>query len=178
MLCQKCGKNQANTHFKQVVNGKVTELHLCADCARELGLQTLQVFDPFEEMPFNIHGAPFNINSLLGGMFTQTLPAAETPAKKCRFCGSTFEDFAQNALAGCANCYSEFSEELLPSIRKIHGKTRHVGKIPESASQTLKLSRELESLKNQLKQAVDEQEYEKAATLRDKIKEIEGKVNG
>lgn len=171
MLCQKCGKKPANTHYKQVVNGKVTEVHLCEDCARELGLNPLQMFDPFAAMPFNI-------NSLLGGMFSQALPETAAPAKKCPFCGSTFEDFAQNALVGCANCYHEFYDQLLPSIRKIHGKTRHVGKIPESASQTLKLSRELESLKGQLKQAVDAQEYEKAATLRDKIKEIEGQVNG
>jgi protein arginine kinase activator len=171
MLCEKCGKNPANTHIKQMVNGEVQEMHLCSECVKELGYEIFSSFSPFEDlMP--------SIGSFLGGLFTQSMPQqALSSPKKCSFCGSSFEEIAQNARVGCANCYSEFYTQLLPSIQRMHGKTKHTGKIPVSASDHLKLRHELESLKHKLEESVAAQDYENAAILRDKIKEIEGQVN-
>jgi protein arginine kinase activator len=171
MLCEKCGKNQANTLIRESINGNVKEIHLCGECAAELGYNNLfHTFNPFEDMAVNLQG-------ILGSLFSQGLPEQTVPSgKKCSFCGTTFEELAQSAMAGCANCYHEFYQELLPSIQRIHGKTRHVGKIPGTAGKELKLKKELEGLQKQLSDLVAAQEYEKAAILRDQIKDLEKKV--
>ena len=170
MLCERCGKNQANTVFKENINGRVSEVHLCERCAEELGYTNLFNFNPFGDMGLNLQG-------ILGSLFSQGLQPQEIPSgRKCSFCGTTFEELAQSAMAGCANCYREFYQELLPSIQRIHGKTRHVGKIPGTAGREIKLKKEIDGLKKQLGEAVDAQEYEKAAELRDKIKEMEKKA--
>lgn len=172
MLCEKCSKNEASFHFRENINGVVKEMHLCPKCAAELGYDSIigSTFNPFGAM--NI-----GVQNLLGSLFSQELPQSpEAEEHKCGFCGTTFEQFAQSAMAGCANCYREFYDDMLPYIQRIHGKTRHVGKIPATAGKQLKLQRELSELKKQLNDAVAAQEYEKAAQFRDQIKEIEKKV--
>lgn len=176
MLCGKCKQNEATFHFRENINGTVKEVHLCPSCAVELGydsiISDMSSFNPFGAMNFGIH-------NLLGSLFSQELPKRSVPSgHKCSFCGTTFEQFAQSAMAGCANCYREFYDEMIPYIQRIHGRTRHVGKFPAAAGKELKLQRELTSLRKQLNDAVAAQEYEKAAVLRDKIKEIEKKVDG
>lgn len=176
MLCEKCKQNEASFHFRENINGVVREMHLCPKCASELGynsiLSEMSAFNPFEEM--NV-----GVQNLLGSLFSQELPIGNASEEyKCAFCGTTFEQFAQSAMAGCANCYRKFYDDMLPYIQRIHGRTRHVGKIPATAGRQLKLQRELTSLRQQLNDAVSAQEYEKAAELRDKIKELEKKVNG
>lgn len=170
MMCERCGKNPANTYLKQVINGNVREMHLCESCAQELGYGVLSAMNPFN--------MGISFNNFLGGLFSQAIPQTAESTKTCPACGTSFEDFMQNAQAGCADCYGAFYEELLPSIQRIHGKTRHVGKIPHSASKSLRLNRELTGLRQQLNTAVEAQEYEKAAKLRDRIREIEKEVNG
>lgn len=176
MLCEKCNQNEATVHFRQNINGDIKEIHLCPQCAAELGYDS--VFSGFEDLsPFA--GLNMGIQNFLGSLFSQELPAQKVPqGHKCSFCGTTFEEFAQSAMAGCANCYNEFFDDMLPYIQRIHGKTHHVGKIPASAGKELKLQRELTQLKKQLNECVSAQEYEKAAGLRDKIKDIEKKVQG
>lgn len=174
MLCQKCNQNEATVHFRQNINGEVSEIHLCQQCASELGYDS--VFNELDE--FSPFGAlNMGVQKFLGSLFSQELPSLKVPStRKCSFCGTTLEDFAQTAMAGCAHCYDEFLNDMMPYIQRIHGKTKHVGKIPATAGKQLKLQRELTSLKKQLNDAVNAQEYEKAAELRDKIKEIEKKV--
>lgn len=157
MLCQKCGKNNAVTHVKRTVNGKTTEIHLCAACAKEEGLAKL-----------------FDINGFFGSLFAD--PSLKTAEKeeKCEGCGKTFREIAASGKAGCAACYTTFYDRLLPSLRQIHGKTEHVGKIPRGAGEEIRAKRELESLKEQLNTAIAAQEYEKCAVLRDRIRELEG----
>lgn len=176
MLCGKCNQNEATVHFRQNINGDVKEIHLCPQCAAELGYDN--IFSGFESLnPFA--GFDMGMQNILGSLFSQELPAKKMPqSRKCSFCGTTFEEFAQSAMAGCAHCYDEFLDDMLPYIQRIHGKTRHVGKIPASAGKELKMQRELTSLKKQLNDAVTAQEYEKAAQFRDQIKEIEKRVQG
>jgi protein arginine kinase activator len=176
MLCQKCNQNEATVHFRQNINGDVKEVHLCPQCAAEFGYDS--IFSGIEELsPFS--AVNMGIQNFLGSLFSQELPqkSPETE-RKCGFCGTTLEEFAQSAMAGCAHCYTEFYSDMLPYIQRIHGRTRHVGKIPATAGKELKLQRELSSLKKQLQDAVTAQEYEKAAQFRDQIKEIEKKVQG
>lgn len=172
MLCQKCNHNEATVHVRQNLNGEVREIHLCPQCAAELGYDS--IFSGLENVgPFS--GFQMGLQSLLGGLFSQELPQTtqRAPARKCSFCGTSFEDFAQSAMAGCAHCYSEFLDEMMPYIQRIHGRTRHVGKIPATAGRELKKRRELSQLRKALEDAVAAQEYEQAAKLRDQIKAME-----
>lgn len=93
----------------------------------------------------------------------------------CEYCGSTFNDIVKNGRVGCANCYSKFEDRLQPSITKMHGNAKHIGKnvtYTQEADEDITSETELEKLKNLLKEAIKEQRFEDAAVLRDKIKEM------
>ena len=172
MLCNKCGKKEASYYLEKNINGKVTKLALCPDCARESGEFK---FDPFGGM------------NLLGGLFgfpsISQIPPRDV--KRCTLCASTFEEIMKNGKVGCAECYKVFSDELEPTIRRIHGNHRHIGRRPlkfteaerksknEDTSQNNNEQNEIETLKRELGAAVKDENYERAAQLRDKIKELE-----
>ena len=96
---------------------------------------------------------------------------------RCEGCGATFSDIVRTGKAGCAKCYETFYEQLLPSLQRIHGKTKHTGKVPQSASQQAKKNHHLAQLKEQLNQAVEAQDYEQAAKLRDEIQSLQEEGN-
>lgn len=166
MLCQKCKAKEANTHVKSVVNGEYEEYMLCSDCAKEMGYTNLW------------SDVNSDFNSILGSFFSNALPA-RSETTRCPMCGSTYHDIAKSGQVGCANCYDLFLSELMPSIRRIHGNTTHCGKKPliskKENKTTIKSekSNAIDDLKQQLNDAVSEQNFELAAELRDKIKEME-----
>ena len=110
MKCQKCGANNANTHVKTVINGEIKEYDLCSECAKKMGYTN--IFGNFED----------EFSGLLGSFFGNSLPA-RTQATRCDFCGSSYSDIAKSGHVGCAKCYEIFGDQLLPSIRRIHGNT-------------------------------------------------------
>lgn len=165
MKCNHCGKNEANTHYKRVINGKKEEMYLCEECAKELGVMNDFSFEPFSMDTFfgNLLGAgAAALNSIAG-------------VDRCTYCGSSFNDIVNSGKVGCANCYDRFESKLNPSIEKLHGRTRHVGK---SVSYTVEEDEEQESvdeltkLKEEMKLAIKEQRFEDAAVIRDKIKNL------
>lgn len=167
MICQACGKKTATTHIKTVVNGKLTERHLCADCAREKGYGSL------------FGGLGLDLGNLLGGLMSGN---GEKEVLRCAKCGSTFEEIARTGKVGCAHCYRVFRGQLAPAVQRIHGTTRHKGKRPGSSALQIASGESrmtpvqetpLEEKKRLLKKAVEDQEYERAAVLRDEIKALE-----
>lgn len=167
MKCQKCGANNANTHVKTVINGEFKEYDLCSECAKKMGYTN--IFGDMES----------EFSNFLGSFFGNVLPA-RTQATRCEFCGSTYSDIAKSGHVGCANCYDVFADELFPSIRRIHGNTTHCGKNSSLArkAKEKKPTEEtkedkIKNLKAELDKAVAEQNFELAAELRDKIKEME-----
>ena len=163
MLCQNCGKNDATTHIKKIVNGDRTEMHLCANCAEHFGYGDL-----FSDFGFN-----------MGNMFANFLsdfPLSIGPATKtarCEKCGNSFDDIIRSGMLGCSDCYTTFYDRLLPSLQRIHGKLKHIGKVGQIMGETACKTNKIDSLKQELAKAVEEQNYEQAAILRDKIKEEE-----
>lgn len=169
MKCQKCKVKNATTQVKRVVNGEYEEYMLCADCAHEMGFDN--IFD--SSMPDMFGG-------LIKSLFGTALPA-RSQASRCPVCGSTAGDISNTGKVGCAECYRVFFSELMPYIKRIHGNTTHCGKSPEgpaiaekSVAEDARVS-EVVSLKEELDKAVQEQNFEYAAQLRDRIKELEGK---
>lgn len=174
MKCQHCNKNEATTYFKQNINGQITEMHLCEDCARELGV--MSSFSPEN----------FFADSFLGNLLGAGIPAMNiiSGVDRCESCGSTFNDIINSGMVGCADCYEKFARRLEPSLFKLHGNAVHVGKnisyteVPDpqkekSAAEAPQKSA-LDKLRDELKLAVKEQRFEDAAVIRDKIKDMTG----
>ncbi len=165
MKCQHCNEREATTHIKKNINGNKSEMHLCSECAAELGVAE-------EFAPEN-----FFADTFFGNLLGAGIPAMNvlSGVDRCECCGSSFNDIVKSGSVGCAHCYERFADKLEPSITKIHGKTKHVGKnvsytVEETENESPK--DKVESLKEELKQAVKEQRFEDAAELRDKIKEL------
>ncbi len=152
MLCEHCGKNVATTHYKSYINGKFTEKHLCGKCAALLGINE----NPF----FNAFSSVFGNNEL-----TES-------TKRCPSCGTSFNEIAETGLVGCSECYTHFRNELIPSVKMMHGTTKHIQKVqkPENTKEN-----EINKLKKELQKAIKEERFEDAARLRDEIKTEEGK---
>lgn len=161
MLCEKCGKHPATTHIRSVVNGVVREKNLCGYCAAKEGYNSL---------------GSNSLATMLASMFSDTLSALpDTAAKRCENCGSTFSDIAESGKAGCSECYKAFYSELLPYLKRVHGSVNHQGKIPNSAPLIVKPEEDsIQSLRNKLSMLIAEENFEEAAIVRDKIKEMEG----
>lgn len=159
MLCQSCEKRQASTHIKTIMNGELKEYNLCSECAAKLGYGSF----------FGDFG--LDLDKLFGS-FMESFGNTRT-SKRCPSCGSSFEDIAKSGKVGCAKCYEVFYEELLPSIQRIHGRTCHTGKLARSAGTEVRLKNEISTLQKELQQAIKTQEFEKAAEIRDRIRELE-----
>lgn len=165
MLCQSCKKNEANTHIKKIINGKVEEYILCDECAKKMGYGS--AFDDFN----------FNLDSFLGGLFTENISSKiNHETLKCKNCGSSFDNISSTGKVGCAECYTTFGDKLMPLIKRIHGNTNHSGKLAGAVSEEKKLENKINNLKAELNAAVKEQNFELAATLRDEIKKLESEV--
>lgn len=154
MNCEKCGKNQATIHTKIIMNGVATEKYLCASCWEE------------EE---NQMAGSFSFNDLLKGFMQQ--PTA-TQSVSCPACHMDLRTFKQGGLLGCAKCYETFAQLLEPTLKKIHGKALHEGKTPQRASSNAQPENEIDALKEKLADAVAKEDYENAAVIRDRIKEL------
>lgn len=164
MLCEKCGKNNATTHIRSVVNGVVTERNLCGYCAAKEGYTSL---------------ANNSLAEMLASMFGDVVASgAPVATRRCPCCGASFSDIAESGKAGCSECYKTFYDELLPYLKRVHGSTKHAGKIPNRAPLMAKPKTEtVDDLRMQLNQLVSEEKFEEAAVIRDKIKKLEGKEN-
>lgn len=161
MLCEKCGKNKATTHIHRVVNGVAWDMNLCSCCAHKSGYGDLGKLD---------------FTNMLGFLLNEDLNARPRVDRqeRCNCCNSAFSDIAQSGMVGCSNCYKVFYNQLLPSIQRIHGKVRHEGKRPRNFRVKVKDKKStIEELRKQLEAAVSREDYETAAKLRDKIREIE-----
>lgn len=163
MLCQNCGKNEATTHLKRIINGETAETHLCSQCSSSFGYGSM------------FSGFGLNLGDLFSGFFSD-IPVSRLSSRvlHCEKCGCSFDDIAKSGKIGCSDCYKTFFDKLQPSIQRIHGKTEHLGKFPLGAGEEVKFAHRLSELKDELNKAIDEQNFEKAARLRDEIREMEG----
>ncbi|HOX53923.1 MAG: UvrB/UvrC motif-containing protein [Candidatus Omnitrophica bacterium] len=161
MLCDICGKKQATVHLTEIVDEQMTELHLCDECAKEKSVQMEQ---------------QFGLADLLAGlsdMGKQVKEEAGPVTVKCLNCGLSYEDFRKVGRLGCSECYNTFKKSLSVLLKKIHGSNQHLGKTPLRLAKPVKTKSTLQELKDKLQRAIQMEEFEEAARIRDKIKELE-----
>lgn len=161
--CDKCDK-PATIHLTEIVNGQKIEKHLCEHCAEAEGI-TIKANIP--------------ISQLLEDFVLQTVGESEgeeasSATLTCEVCGMTFSEFREKGLLGCPNDYEAFREQLLPMLARAQdGNTQHVGKTPRRAGTAQQKQMAILRLRSQLKQAIAAEQYERAAQLRDEIKQMD-----
>ena len=170
MLCEECHMRPATVHITKIVNNEKTEMHLCEECAKEKHLSLSSSIGGF-----GFEDTGFSVAKLLSSFFE---PSSKTPIGsseefKCGRCGLTFQTFSKTGRFGCRQCFSTFKNQMNPMLRRIHGKTFHVGKVPKRSGGQIRIKQEIDRLKRELQEAVNAEEYERAAVIRDKIKELE-----
>ena len=150
-------------HFTQIMGGEMKTTHLCETCAAERGL------DPTPPTP------SFQLSNLLAQMGPGTAgSAASVVTGTCSFCGLELADFRESGRFGCPHCYTSFESGLRGLLRRIHGSTQHVGKVYLAADPTaVERSRRIEALERKLQRAVNSEDFERAAEIRDQIRAIE-----
>jgi len=163
MFCEVCKKKEATVHLTEIINDKVTKLNLCEGCAKSKGTE-------MEEH--------FGLNDLLAGLAdlgATTEPELLQTSAKCPSCGFTYQDFKKVGRFGCGDCYEAFKKQLGPLLKRIHGADRHTGKIPLMVGKTVKDTRNLQDLKAKMENAIQTEDFEEAARLRDVIKGMDKK---
>lgn len=161
MKCDRCEcTNSATLHITEIINeDQFEDLHLCEPCAKKY---------------FQEDQEPVATSKSLAEHMSSMDEAIVIPQHECSFCGLTFTEFRNTGgRLGCPNDYQEFREELLPLLENIHGEIRHCGKTPHRFPQTKQTQSELIQLRTQLKNAIVREDYEDAARLRDRIRELE-----
>ncbi|MBS4179703.1 UvrB/UvrC motif-containing protein [Lederbergia citrea] len=175
MICQECKERPATLHFTKVVNGEKTAIQLCEKCAQEKG-----------EF-FMMDGAGgFSFNDLLAGLLNldpsiqqaQSAPSPTHQIIQCEVCKMTFQQFINIGRFGCANCYEAFKGQMTPILKRLHsGNIQHGGKVPKRIGGSIHLKKQVQLLKEELRSLVVQEEFEKAAEVRDQIRSLENNLS-
>jgi protein arginine kinase activator len=167
MKCQICKNADASVHFKEIKNDEVTELHLCERCAQEKGFHSV------------VQNDKVSLAAQFQWMAENIAPDAEgAPGQVvCPDCGLRYSQFARTGRLGCSGCYKAFQGQLQPILRRVHGSTRHAGKAPGLEGKQRERREQMHRLHDELEDAVHKEEFEKAAKIRDTIRQLEKELS-
>ena len=163
ITCHNCGREtDGSVKITQIRGNQKTVVTLCRECASEMGFH-----NPLDQMPFPLA-------KILSSFVNQSLSsmAGELAGEACPNCGMTFAQFSQQGRFGCGKCYDTFRPQLETILRKIHGHSLHRGKMPSHNGDSRVSIREQERLESEYKLAIEREEFERAAELRDRLKDI------
>ena len=167
MTCSQCQEREAVMELTQVANGQVTKIHLCEQCAAERGLENAASLG---KSPLASY-----IAAMGQGMNSSAPSGSAELTFLCKSCGATLQDFRESGRLGCPDCYRTLGEPLRELLRRLHGATRHTGEryvVPGGSSESPAARSSLE-LREQLKRAIESEDFELAAQLRDQLKVTE-----
>jgi protein arginine kinase activator len=162
MQCDACQSEEATVFLTQIVNGKMQKVNLCPACAKVKGVD-----DP----------AGFQLTDLLMGLGASKDVESTASQHKCPVCGFTQTDLKKTGRLGCSNCYEVFAEQLGGMLKNMHKGIKHVGKAPAGRKAIREMKEALATMENDLADAVRSEDYEKAAELRDRIRDFRGGGN-
>lgn len=162
MVCDKCKERQASILVEQNINGESRKMHLCPQCAASFTVPIS--FNGLFQDFLNIM-EPFNLE--------RTNAVKEGPV--CRECGLSYNEFKKTGKLGCSHCYEAFDKEISLVFDKIQSNVSHSGKIPKKLGGDF--VRAVRGYREELKKAIENEEYEKAASLRDRIRAVEKEIS-
>lgn len=162
MQCENCGEREAEIHLTKIIQNELTTVHLCDECAEDEGVAAESA----------VGNAPLtDFLAEMGKDVTESM--LSTGSEDCPYCGTSASDFRKTGRLGCPQCYAHFEEQLRSLLRRIHGSTQHVGKLYLSeVDETDDEYSRLAALKRRLQQAIQIEDFEAAADLRDRIDEL------
>jgi len=158
MDCESCGERAAEVTLTEIEDSEMKTLHLCSNCAALKGVSVEGIDSPpIADLLAHIGGGSED-------------PAFAADAEECEYCGTRVEDFRKTGRLGCPQCYAQFAEQLRALLRRVHGASQHIGKIYVSADTEMQdAEARLTTLRRRLERAVEIEDFESAATLRDQI---------
>jgi protein arginine kinase activator len=167
MLCQICKKRPVAISYTQIINKKKTQLSICAKCAEDKGITN------------PIAGLPEMFGKILANILGE-LPREDDMEEKeilsshqhCPGCGISLDEFEKTGLLGCDQCYQTFEKELSVLLRRIHGSSKHIGSRPRPR-RVITTGKDMGKLRHELDQAIKKEQFERAAELRDMIRDAE-----
>lgn len=175
MKCDRC-ENEATVQEITIRDGARIETHLCEQCARQMGLAS-QSAVPLSELL-----TKYVLATGIGGA---AAAGRSAPATECPTCRLMWSEFRRVDRLGCPDCYTAFESQLGPLLERAHeGGSRHIGKSPSRVTARRAGTKEaappaddrvlrIATLRKQLERAVVEEQYERAAALRDQIRQLE-----
>ena len=149
MICQNCKKREATGYMEKTVNGVKARIYVCPECFKQA---QMEMFSSFDDL-----GLFSGLTSMSGGQI------------KCSKCGTSLREISNSCFVGCPYCYTELSEHLKPILRNIQSAAMHIGTEPSG-----EYDGGITELERQLKAAVQEENYELALKLQEKIRELKG----
>jgi protein arginine kinase activator len=153
----------ATVHLTDLAaDGGKKELHLCEECAQEKGVA--------------IKAQETTVADILSAILSSSQLSkqrSEFAKVSCPACGISYGDFLSSGRLGCGNDYEVFAKALMPFLEKVQGSAKHTGKVPSRVGEDVVKTNELIKLRQELRQAVQKEQYEKAARVRDRIQVLE-----
>jgi len=160
MKCECCNEAEATIHLTQVIDNEVKKLNLCQVCAQNNGIDL---------------NSPISITDVLLGLGQPGNQPATDLAEfdlSCSRCQMTRAEFKKRARLGCPECYNAFMGELSALTQAMHHSRQHVGKIPARQGNAARITAQVAALQKDIETAIAREEYEVAASLRDKIRTL------
>lgn len=166
MLCENCNHNKAVLSVKEILLGQEKNTFYCESCAIEKG---------FSDVLYSHH---LHMESLITSLLEQDkhLEEIDWKEKICN-CGYTLDDFKKNGILGCPQCYVTFKPVIMNLFDQLFGTHEHIGKIPARMKRHIQMLKQLELFNAELEEMLKNENYERAAYLRDRIKELKISLN-
>ena len=159
MMCDFCKSRPARARVTQVENGDLQRFYACRECAVNLGYGAIKI-NMAGHAPEHEAAAPVEVSA--------------DERATCPGCGMTYPEFRESAKFGCARCYSAFQNPLALLMRQIQAGTQHIGKVPTRIAEAQQFDDRIMSMRAQLQEAVRQEDFARAARLRDAVHEVEG----
>ncbi|MBI5153821.1 UvrB/UvrC motif-containing protein [Candidatus Poribacteria bacterium] len=176
MKCERCGKDEAVIKLTRIERGgEVLQVVLCQSCAAEAS--------PYQKKILQ-KSAGASLDMLLKELLKQQKGQAGAPVDDsdargvppCSSCGLEYAAYRKTYMLGCPGCYEHFAEQLESDLHRVHRATRHIGDGPRQSEELVELQERLEEMRAELKEAIEDEDFERAAFLRDEIGRIEKSV--
>lgn len=165
VTCQNCKTRPAKVHYTEIVNDNMVAMNLCLECAEEKGIDVQK-------------SGSYGLGDLVAGLIDDTVEseADRISRVRCPTCAYEYSDFKRIGRLGCPECYDAFEAQLVPVLRHVHGSTQHAGKKAVQVGERAAVRERMTALRAALSEAIQSEDYERAAAIRDEIRGLEAQV--